>query len=1020
MRKTVIAAVILLILGTGLLIAGIANFSRFSAYLISRAVDSTVTVGGTKLSRKGTMLMVSLSDIRSKGKINAHVGNCVATVDIFHGISINEISVSNFEITVEHTPTGGNPFRYVRPFNYPLRFASIRKGVVFLPDQMKILLDDVEARNMNVNGPASIKATIRVDQLGSFHIVGNGTYNRKLIDMRGDISYRDLAVNHLYKVLHGSARGKGTFSLKKDRFDFNGKAEADQFKMEEKWLKKPLEMDKAAADVSFSAEGEIVKMNIENALYKKTPFALAIVFKQYRYVSLEMNSGFLGVQDVTSYATSDYSLQQIWDVLENGQVKLSKLRHEKNGAMMADLTFKDVSATYEEMFFDNIAGEISLDNSRAQILGLKGSYKKSRFYDAKGNIPYQKNIPVNVSGKYVLELTDIPPIIDLRGIIFESGKAEGTAGVQGKGGQTLEVSGSGTLTDARVRWKNTPFSADGPFRFSDQTITSDALQIRKDNTSIMCKGTLDGTNLNFGIKGILEPKHLNEFVKIPFESGGTVMLDGRLLSDGDILRGSGVIDMVDLTFEVPGYVKKNAGMKSSAFINVYTKGADITVEDLTYSIENINVRGSGTISGKKLNANIQANAPDLTKVTEFFLLSENLTGGNLSLNIAVRDLEFPIKKLPYLTGNLKIEKGYVQVPNMTNPLRDIDLSADFRGEFFTANLDGLTCGGSKLAKATFTLNDLERPMIAANIEMERLNPAYFSSLKRTVSGIPVFPSEGVFARSSADVTLKVSEFIMKNVNARDLHINVTSNNRIINFTSIRAALFDGSTAMSGTLDLTGTVPKLAVNGRMSRMQSDLLLVALGGTAKDLTGTAFVNGNLTSEGKNMNELAANMSGTVSLYSRNGVIQRWNLLSKIFGALNFYDLFRGKIDFARTGLQYTRMGAEFKGTGGIFRTENFLLDSPSMVLTGKGQLDLNSKQVQGTIQVSPLVAVDRTLARIPLIRDLLKEPDQGFLYVSYLIRGPITDPYVLPDVVGTIGGKTIEILRNILVFPREVFQ
>ena len=118
-----------------------------------------------------------------------------------------------------------------------------------------------------------------------------------------------------------------------------------------------------------------------------------------------------------------------------------------------------------------------------------------------------------------------------------------------------------------------------------------------------------------------------------------------------------------------------------------------------------------------------------------------------------------------------------------------------------------------------------------------------------------------------------------------------------------------------------------------------------------------------------------------------------------------------------INWGRNSPEVKG---VFHTGNFLLDSSSMVLTGQGDLNLNDKEVQGTVQVSPLIVIDRTLSRIPLLRDIIKEPNQGFLYVSYSVRGPIVDPSVTPDVVSTIGGKTIEILRNILVFPREVFQ
>ncbi len=110
----------------------------------------------------------------------------------------------------------------------------------------------------------------------------------------------------------------------------------------------------------------------------------------------------------------------------------------------------------------------------------------------------------------------------------------------------------------------------------------------------------------------------------------------------------------------------------------------------------------------------------------------------------------------------------------------------------------------------------------------------------------------------------------------------------------------------------------------------------------------------------------------------------------------------------------------GKKGIFKTANFLLDSPSMVITGDAQLDLNKNQADGVLHVSPLVALDRTIEQIPVLRSILKEPGQGFLYLSYSVKGPIDDPDITPNVITTIGGKALETLKNILTLPKGVFE
>jgi hypothetical protein len=284
---------------------------------------------------------------------------------------------------------------------------------------------------------------------------------------------------------------------------------------------------------------------------------------------------------------------------------------------------------------------------------------------------------------------------------------------------------------------------------------------------------------------------------------------------------------------------------------------------------------------------------------------------------------------------------------------------------------------------------------------------------------PIIPKRA-YSQSGGEISVKIKELILGNVAAKDLETAAVLADRKIVIPRIAMGIFEGKADLQGAIDLSGKTPALSAKGRLGNMKSDLIFTALGGKGKDITGTAFISGNLASAGATATDLVRNVDGTAIVYNRDGVIRKWNLLSKIFGALNVYDLLRGKIDFGHNGLAFSKLGATFTGNRGVFQTTNFLLDSPSMVLTGNGQLDLNKKEVNGVVQVSPLIVLDRTIEQIPVLKNILKEPGQGFLYLSYSVGGPIDDPDVTPNVISTIGGKTVELLRNILVFPKEVFQ
>jgi uncharacterized protein YhdP len=168
------------------------------------------------------------------------------------------------------------------------------------------------------------------------------------------------------------------------------------------------------------------------------------------------------------------------------------------------------------------------------------------------------------------------------------------------------------------------------------------------------------------------------------------------------------------------------------------------------------------------------------------------------------------------------------------------------------------------------------------------------------------------------------------------------------------------------------------------------------------------------------MLGSLQGNVSMYIRNGTIRKWNLLAKVFSLLNLYDLFRGKVQFTEAGLQYTKMGASFRVKDGTFATNNFLIDSPSMLITGKGIINSIKQEVDGTINVSPLVTLDKTIKKIPILRSILRDKSKGFVYASYNVNGNIEDPDISLNYVETIGGRTVDIMKNILTLPGELFE
>jgi hypothetical protein len=1015
MKKTIIVFVIILSILGAIAFIATGNFSRISSYIIGRITGGTVAVSDITLLRQGSELRVDFKDIRLRGNIQGIIRTCSFTINLRKGLYFKHISVSDFDILIPSLEKGD------RFFTHPVELLEIKRGAVTVSGQ-KIIIGDIKAANINIGDTFTFEAHAQGgDFIGTMDIRGQGVYSKIVTDIKGDISFTSVNLAKIYKILKGSVNGKGTISFQKGKFVFEGKVEAAQFELNDTFLRRPLRLDKVPAEVVLSMAENVVDIKIDKALYKETPFLLNIRFNNFQFTSFELSSDFLDVRDVTSYATTEYSLQNLWDVLQGGQVKAKKLWIAHKDPISADLEVKNIAALYQDMSFNDIRGQVNIDESRVDISGLSGTYRTSRFYEVSGVVPYANNKLIRAKGKYALNLRDMPPFVDLRGITFREGTTDGSADVEMKWGSSMSVRGAGRLNDGEALWKNTVFSAQGPYTFTNNGATFNPLVVRKGSSDITCKGTWNKDNLDFVTKGLLDVTHLAPFIKIPFDVKGMINLDGEVHLSNGLLNVSGDLSMDDLAFEIPGFMKKEMGIKSKAQVKLSKKDSRISVDRLLYQLDNIKANATGTLdNGKSINADIKMEAGDMGRVAKLFIPEAMPSGGDASINLTIKNLELPLVKLPYMVGNAKINNGFLRLPGLPKPLTRMNLIADFKGNSFDVQMNGLACGQSVLKKGILKVNNLETPQFSLSLDLERFNLLDFKSDGNRVFKVPLIPQGSVLARANGDLTVKVKEITQGNIAATNLEFSGVMTDRKINISELKAGLFDGEVDIKGIIDLSGKVPYVYTNGRLARASSDLILQAFGSTTSDIVSKAFIRGDLKSEGDTMSDLIKNMDGNMAIYSRDGVIKKWKFLSKLFGALNVYDLLKGKVNFSQNGLGYSKLGAVFTVDKGVLHTTNFLLDSPSMVLTGKGDLDFNKNEINGTIQVAPIVALDRTIEKVPVIRNILKQKGHGFLYLTYTIKGSLDDPDFSSNVPSTIGGKALEILRNIIVLPKEVFE
>ena len=175
------------------------------------------------------------------------------------------------------------------------------------------------------------------------------------------------------------------------------------------------------------------------------------------------------------------------------------------------------------------------------------------------------------------------------------------------------------------------------------------------------------------------------------------------------------------------------------------------------------------------------------------------------------------------------------------------------------------------------------------------------------------------------------------------------------------------------------------------------------------------------GENFQKMKESLSGGLRFEVQNGVIERFNILSKIFSILNVSQLFKGRLpDLATKGLPYHQILGNFHVKDGVATTDDFLVDSDAMRITLLGKIDLGKNLIDVRIGVHPLVTIDTILSSVPIAGYILTGEDKGFISYFYQVRGNLDDPKIEAIPFKIVEESTWGIIKRLLGTPLRPFQ
>jgi uncharacterized protein YhdP len=220
--------------------------------------------------------------------------------------------------------------------------------------------------------------------------------------------------------------------------------------------------------------------------------------------------------------------------------------------------------------------------------------------------------------------------------------------------------------------------------------------------------------------------------------------------------------------------------------------------------------------------------------------------------------------------------------------------------------------------------------------------------------------------------------------------------------------------------------RFEIKPRLSNLDATLLLRTLLHKGEEekvaFTGRVdFDKVELRGEGEDFQKIKESLNGRLRLEMENGVIEKGNILAKIFSILNVSQLFWGRLpDLKTNGLPYRSIIATLVVKEGVASTEDLVVESDAMRITLVGSIDVGKNLIDARIGIHPLVTVDMVLSHLPIAGYILTGKDKAFLSYIYSVKGDLDDPEIESIPIKGLGENFWGIVQRLLETPIRPFQ
>ena len=503
--------------------------------------------------------------------------------------------------------------------------------------------------------------------------------------------------------------------------------------------------------------------------------------------------------------------------------------------------------------------------------------------------------------------------------------------------------------------------------------------------------------------------------------GATVSLSGVTIAPQFKVE----MDLKDAELAVAGGVRKPVGTPASLHVDGnLSRDSVLSADRIELAVPPVRLAGKGTLRlGKKfgVDATFISGLVDLAKLPPL-IESRGIKAGTLEVTLDVRGKQRNWKTWQ-ITGWVAITDGEITTKEVGDPLKDLYVrlklvrsGADLKSLAFRIKDSDMRLSGT-------VRNWHEKPVITLKAESTKLDLDLLIP-KGERSPLRDF-LETLASTSRLVATVGIDQGVYHQFSFTEVSGRVMIQDGVLDLDRLSGQSDGGRVAGRVVVRLPKEKPaEVEASMRIDGLPF-LKLSQLMGEKHLVTGELSATATMQGHGRHPRGVLPTLNGKVEMLIAQGRIQKGTVVPKIVMMLNLPGLLQGKVDLTRDGMPFDKLGATISIKDGVLYSENIVMDSPVIKITGAGKYDLAGDQLDVILAASPLGAYAQLLKSIPLFGKLFAGERKGIDTALFAVKGSLQGPKVsyLPlqsFATGLTGlaQLAVDMLKNVFLMPKEL--